>query len=246
MKADPFAQVKLLDVCELDSRALQLRHRRAHLSQAAVVAELQASKKTTDDAVRDARVIRDDLERVQKKADADVEAVKTRRRRDQERMDSGAISSAKDLERMQHELVTLDRRISVLEDEELEVMEQLEEAQSNLTRLETELAEIDEKLAVATDSVDVETAKIDAELAGVAEERAPALEGIPDDLLALYDRLSAKLGVGAAELRARRCGGCNLQLDPAEISRIRGLAAAEVVRCEECSRILVRTAESGL
>jgi uncharacterized protein len=238
--------VKLLDVCELDSRALQLRHRRAHLPQAAVVAELQASKKTTDDAVRDARVIRDDLERVQKKADADVEAVKTRRRRDQERMDSGAISSAKDLERMQHELATLDRRISVLEDEELEVMEQLEEAQANVTRLEAELAEITEKLAVAVDSVEVETSKIDGELAGVAEERTPALEGIPDDLLALYSRLSEKMGVGAAELRARRCGGCNLQLDPAEISRIRGLAADEVVRCEECSRILVRTAESGL
>lgn len=238
--------MKLLDVCELDSRALQLRHRRAHLPQAAVVAELQASKKTTDDAVRDARVIRDDLERVQKKADADVEAVKTRRRRDQERMDSGAISSAKDLERMQHELATLDRRISVLEDEELEVMEQLEEAQANVTRLEAELAEITEKLAVAVDSVDVETSKIDGELAGVAEERTPALEGIPDDLLALYSRLSEKMGVGAAELRARRCGGCNLQLDPAEISRIRRLAADEVVRCEECSRILVRTAESGL
>ena len=238
--------MKLLDVCELDSRALQLRHRRAHLPQAAVVAELQASKKTTDDAVRDARITRDDLERVQKKADADVEAVKTRRRRDQERMDSGAISSAKDLERMQHELATLDRRISVLEDEELEVMEQLEEAQASVTRLEAELAEINEKLAVAVDSVDVETSKIDGELAGVAEERAPALEGIPDDLLALYSRLSDKMGVGAAELRARRCGGCNLQLDPAEISRIRGLAADEVVRCEECSRILVRTAESGL
>ncbi|MFD4328242.1 zinc ribbon domain-containing protein [Nocardioides sp. NPDC058538] len=238
--------MKLLDVCELDSRALQLRHRRAHLPQAAVVAELQASKKTTDDAVRDARVTRDDLERVQKKADADVESVKTRRRRDQERMDSGAISSAKDLERMQHELATLDRRISVLEDEELEVMEQLEEAQAAVTRLEAELAEITEKLAVAVDSVDVETSKIDGELAGVAEERTPALEGIPDDLLALYSRLSDKMGVGAAELRARRCGGCNLQLDPAEISRIRGLAADEVVRCEECSRILVRTAESGL
>ena len=66
--------MKLLDVCELDSRALQLRHRRAHLPQAAVVAELQASKKTTDDAVRDARVIRDDLERVQKKADAEEAA----------------------------------------------------------------------------------------------------------------------------------------------------------------------------
>ncbi|MGH3349530.1 MAG: zinc ribbon domain-containing protein [Nocardioides sp.] len=238
--------MKLLDVQELDSRALQLRHRRGHLPQTAVVEELQAAKKRADDAVRDARVVRDDLERVQKKADADVESVKTRRRRDQERMDSGAISSAKDLERMQHELVTLDRRISVLEDEELEVMEQLEAAQTTVTRLETEIAEIDEKLGVALESRDVETAKLDSELASLAAERVPALEGIPDDLLSVYTRLSDKLGVGAAELRARRCGGCNLQLDPAEISRIRGLAADEVVRCEECSRILVRTAESGL
>ncbi|TQL67865.1 hypothetical protein FB381_1753 [Nocardioides albertanoniae] len=237
--------MKLLDVCELDSRALQLRHRRAHLPQTAVVEELQASKKTTDDALRDARISRDDLERVQKKADADVESVKTRRRRDQERMDSGSVG-AKDLERMQHELATLDRRISVLEDEELEVMEQLEGAQATVTRLETEIAEIEDKLTVALESRDAETAKIDTELAGLAEERVPALEGIPDNLLAVYTRLAEKLGTGAAELRARRCGGCNIQLDPAEIARIRGLAADEVVRCEECSRILVRTAESGL
>jgi predicted nucleic acid-binding Zn-ribbon protein len=55
-----------------------------------------------------------------------------------------------------------------------------------------------------------------------------------------------KGGVGAAELRARQCGGCRLGLDASELSRIRGLPEDEVVRCEECQRILVRTEESGL
>jgi len=239
--------VKLLDVCELDSRALQLRHRRAHLPQAAVVAELQASKKTTDDAVRDARITRDDLERVQKKADADVEAVKTRRRRDQERMDSGAISSAKDLERMQHELVSLERRISSLEDAELEIMEQLEEAQRTADVLAAQLAETDAQIAELAVVRDSRWVEIDASLAEAEAARAVAVEGMPEDLLALYERLRAqKGGVGAAALRARQCGGCQLTIDAAELGVIRAAAADEVIRCEECQRILVRTPESGL
>ena len=70
---------------------------------------------------------------------------------------------------------------------------------------------------------------------------------MPEDLLALYERLRAqKGGVGAAALRARQCGGCQLTIDAAELGVIRATAADEVVRCEECQRILVRTPESGL
>jgi predicted nucleic acid-binding Zn-ribbon protein len=47
-------------------------------------------------------------------------------------------------------------------------------------------------------------------------------------------------------LRARRCEGCRLELNPQELQRIRAAADDEVVRCEECRRILVRTGESGL
>ncbi|HYN67967.1 MAG TPA: C4-type zinc ribbon domain-containing protein, partial [Ornithinibacter sp.] len=51
---------------------------------------------------------------------------------------------------------------------------------------------------------------------------------------------------GAAALHQRRCGGCQLELNPVEIQRIRSAPDDEVLRCEECRRILVRTAESGL
>ncbi|MFT4083357.1 MAG: C4-type zinc ribbon domain-containing protein [Nocardioides sp.] len=175
-----------------------------------------------------------------------MEAVKARRARDQQRMDSGAVGNPKDLERMQGELASLERRISVLEDEELEVMEQLETAQDALAEFERRIAEIDEKAQVATAEQTAQLAEIDAQLAEIAAERAPATEPIPADLLTLYDRLREREVIGAAELRARQCQGCMLTLDPAELARIRGLAPDEVVRCEECSRILVRTSESGL
>lgn len=247
LKADPAVQRKLLDVQALDSRADQLRHQRAHLPEHAEIAELTAKRGDVDNLARDARIVVDDLAVEQRKIDQDVESVKTRRTRDRDRMDQGLITNPKDLERMQQELVSLDRRISSLEDDELEVMERLEEAQGELTKLEGMIAETDERLAALQATRDEKVADLDQALADVATDRGPAAEGLPEDLVALYTRLrEQKGGVGAAELRARECGGCRLTLDAGELSRIRGLAADEVVRCEECQRILVRTPESGL
>ena len=98
-----------------------------------------------------------------------------------------------------------------------------------------------------TASRDARTAEIDLQLDALTAERAPALEGMPDELLALYEKLRAnRKGVGVAELRQRRCSGCQLTIDMAEIEVIRKAPSDLVIRCEECSRILVRTSESGL
>jgi predicted nucleic acid-binding Zn-ribbon protein len=247
LKADPSAQLKLLDVQALDSRADRLRHQRGSLPEIAEIATLTASRAELVDRARDQQIVVDDLTAAQKKADADVEQVKARRTRDRDRMDQGLISNPKDLERMQHELDSLERRITTLEDQELEVMEQLEEAQRTLDELQRQVADADERLETLVMARDKRTAEIDAELTEVTSERGPAVAELPADLLALYDRLrESKGGVGAAELRARQCGGCRLTLDHAELSQIRSTPADQVVRCEECQRILVRTDESGL
>jgi predicted nucleic acid-binding Zn-ribbon protein len=231
----------------LDSRADLLRHQRATLPEIAEIATLQGKRTDVENMARDARIVVDDLSTEQEKVDADVEAVRTRRTRDRDRMDQGLVTNPKDLERMQHELESLERRIGSLEDDELDVMEKLEEAQAELTRLEAMVAETDEQVAALSVTRDEKLVEVDEELARLVADRAPAVDGLPADLLTLYDRLrEQKGGVGAAELRARQCSGCRLGLDQSELNRIRGLAADEVVRCEECQRILVRTSESGL
>ena len=213
----------------------------------AEIAGLAKERGELDDRARDARIVVDDLTTEQKKIDRDVEQVKARRTRDRERMDQGLITSPKDLERMQHELESLERRITSLEDEELEVMATLEDAQRDLDALVAEVAAADERLGLLAAARDEKAAGIDRELAEIEEARGPAVEGMPEDLLALYDKLrAAKDGVGAAALRARQCGGCRLTIDNAELAVIRQKPEDEVVRCEECQRILVRTGESGL
>ena len=66
-------------------------------------------------------------------------------------------------------------------------------------------------------------------------------------MLTMYEKIRASSGgVGAAELRQRRCGGCRLELNNVEINELRDADPDVVMRCDECRRILVRTAESGL
>ncbi|WP_442945369.1 zinc ribbon domain-containing protein [Nocardioides sp. CCNWLW216] len=231
----------------MDARADQLRHQRATIPETAEINALRTSRTDLDNRARDARIVVDDLTAEQEKVDADVEQVKTRRKRDRDRMDQGLISNPKDLERMTHELESLERRISTLEDEELEVMARLEDAQRDLDGLVAQIADADERLAALTATRDEKASAIDAQLVDVEAQRGPSVEGLPTDLLALYDKLRAqKNGVGAAELRQRRCTGCQLGIDNAELAVIKSTPADTVVRCEECSRILVRTAESGL
>ena len=247
MKADPFAQLKLLDVQELDSGHDALRHQARNPPEAAELAQLAQQREDLDGRARDLRVYVDDLTREQRKADADVEQVKARRVRDQQRLDSGAVTNPKDLERLQHELVSLDKRISDLEDVELDVMERLEQAQSDLAEARAEVERIDARVAELNAARGARLEDLRAQAGKLKERRAQVVADLPADLLALYDKLrEQKGGVGAALLRQRRCGGCSLQLDNHVLEQIKATPSDEVVRCEECSRILVRTGESGL
>jgi uncharacterized protein len=247
VKADPFAQLRLLDVQEIDSALDTVRHRLATIPEAATLRELVGRRTAIQDAARDLRIQVDDLTAAQKRADADVEQVKGRRTRDQQMVDSGSMTDAKALERMLGELQSLQRRIGDLEDVELEVMERLEATQSALDQRLAELATLDEQRAELEHAHDARAAELRAEEQDLLKRRGRTAEGLPGDLVTLYEKLRAqKGGVGAAALRARQCGGCRLALDPSILADIAKRPTDEVVRCEECSRILVRTGESGL
>jgi predicted nucleic acid-binding Zn-ribbon protein len=162
-------------------------------------------------------------------------------------MDRGLITNPKDLERMQQELGSLSRRIAELEDVELEVMEQLETAQATRAELDERLTRIDDRIAELVASRDAAAGEATSEGEKLAAERKVTASGVPEGLLALYEKVRAqKGGVGAAALRARRCGGCSLELTAADLGVIAKAPTDEVLRCEECNRILVRTSESGI
>ena len=188
-----------------------------------------------------------DITREQDKLEADIDQVRQRMSRDQQRLDTGAVSSAKELESLQHEIESLARRQRDLEDVELEVMERLEETEGRVSALSVE----QQRLADETEQTErrrveaLNSLEKDAEYAG--QQRAVVVPEVSAELLALYEKLRDQLdGVAAVAITRRRCGGCQLELNQTDIERLRSAADDDIVRCEECRRIQVRTAESGL
>ncbi|MRJ77931.1 hypothetical protein GEV29_15420 [Aeromicrobium sp. SMF47] len=246
VKADPTAQAALLALQSTDAILSQLQHRRNNLPEHARIKELEAQIKDVDGTRIELDTQVSDLSRAQKKADAEVEQVKARRTRDEERLNSGAVKNPKDLESLQHELVALERRISTLEDDELEVMEKLEDAQTGLASVQADLDSLKTELAEQVSARDTAIEVIDQQVAEAQSERGSTAEVIPADLITLYDKLRGQYGTGAAALRARRCEGCRLELNGADLRELAAAPEDDVLRCPECSRILVRTPESGL
>ena len=231
----------------LDSKLDQLAHRRRTLPELADIARASSSLNDVGDLLVAAQTEESDVRREVAKAEADVEAVTSRSVRDRQRMDAGSVGSAKELEALQHEVESLARRQSDLEDVELEAMERLESIQARVTELEARKSELTTQLADLERRRDDAFADIDRDTQFIGGERGRASTGLPEDLMALYAKLRADQGgIGAAALWQGKCQGCRLQLTPMEIARVRDAPGDEVLRCEECRRILVRTPESGL
>ncbi|MFE9958586.1 zinc ribbon domain-containing protein [Micromonospora sp. NPDC005299] len=245
MKADPKVQRRLLDLQAIDTALAQLAHRRRTLPERAELEALARELSALEDERVRAQVAVDDLDRDIARLEKDVDQVRARKSKDEDRLAAGS-GPARELEALQHELTSLNRRQSDLEDAELELMEQRETAQGVLDGIERRIAEARDRRVAAEQ-------RRDDSLAGIAKEeefkrgaRQPLAGDLPADLVALYERIRTDTGLGAALLTGARCGGCRLELSGADLARIRKADPDDVVRCEECRRIMVRTNESGL
>ncbi len=228
-------------------RLQQLAHKRKSLPEHAEIESLTKDLTQLRDLLVAAQTEESDCAREQTKAEQDVDQVRQRAARDQQRLDSGAVSSPKDLSNLQHEIASLAKRQGDLEDVVLEVMERREAAQERVTELTGRVASVQSKIDDATARRDAAFGQIDTEAAAVTKERQVVAASVPADLLKLYDRLRGQQGgIGAAKLYARTCQGCRQELAITELNEVRTAAPDAVVRCVNCSRILVRTAESGL
>jgi predicted nucleic acid-binding Zn-ribbon protein len=247
LKAAASDQQRLLDVQALDTRLDQLAHRRRTLPEHASLAELETELDVLRDQQVEAETEQSDLARELKKAEGDVDQVRARAERDQQRLDAGQVSSPKELESLQHEIATLGNRQGDLEEVVLEIMERLESSQSRSSELAAQQESARARVSALTASRDTTTGEIDAETEMLQAQRSTQAGSLAEDLVALYEKIREQQGgVGAAELRQRRCGGCRLELNNVEINELRDADPDEVMRCDECRRILVRTAESGL
>jgi uncharacterized protein len=247
VKASPEAQLRLLELADLDTELGRLDHRRRTLPETAELAQLSERAAKVRDAITIADTNLADLDRDLSRAERDVDQVRVRIDRDNQRLDAGQVSNARELESLQNEVVSLRKRQDDLEEVVLELMERRESAQALRDGAAAEGETVGADEAAVTARRDAVAAEINEQAAKATAARATAAGDVPADLVALYDKIRASSGgLGAAPLRRGQCGGCRVMLSTVDLNAIRAAAPDEVIRCEECRRILVRTAESGL
>ncbi len=245
MKADPAVQQRLLDLADVDAELSRLAHRRRTLPEHAALTEAETAVRTAKDKLVETEAVAGDLDRDIRRLERDVEAVRARAERDHALL-AGAGVGARQATELQHELETLARRQSVLEDDELEVMERREAVGVDMEHSRGVLAAAEQQVATIAERRDAELADVDTAEAGRQRARTEILVDMPAELLTAYEKRRQQRGVGAALLRQRRCQACRLELDRTAVSELRAAPADEIVHCSECGVILVRTPESGL
>ena len=242
MKADPGAQRRLLELQAVDTAIGQLDHRVKMLPEHALLAERQTRRQALGQELVAADTALSDATAAQTKAEADLAPVRERLARDERTVDGGTLTDPKTIRSMIDEITHLKTRISNLEDEELELMEAVEAAQAERARIMAARTAIEDEMRALIAKRDAAVGDLQADLADRRSVRVSLLTEIPGPLVDAYEKVrSRSSGVGAAALQGRRCSGCGLEANPSDYEKYLAAAADEVLRCEECDRILVRT-----
>lgn len=241
MLAEPRDQQRLLDLADLDTKVSQVLHQRRILPQHAEIVELAEERKQIASELVAANTALSDAEFVLDKAERDLEPVRDRLARDRQRLDDGAVSDPKVINSMLIEVGKLEQRISDLEDAQLEAMSAVEDASAVQVAVDGRRKDSEARLRQLMVDRDAALAKLDAEVAELQVERKTIVAELPKDLVTMYEKVRERTGLGAARLERNRCTGCGLELNSSELRRIAAAMSKEVLRCEECSRILVRT-----
>jgi len=240
MKASKSAQEKLLALQALDSSLIQLDHKAKNLPVSKLLDEKIIAHATARDLCVAAETEKSDIKHELSKSEVDVEQVVSRIERDEKRLASGQ-GTPKELEQLQHELGSLAKRRAELEEIELEVMVRIEALDQRIASLSSERDALHEEVIKLSKEKDVALEEINRAKNATISERSALAREIENDLLGLYEKIrSSADGIGAAWLHAGQCQGCNLTINAADLSKINSLPDDDVVRCEECRRILVR------
>jgi predicted nucleic acid-binding Zn-ribbon protein len=237
MKANKQQQEDLFGLAQTDAEIQRSRRKVSQLTDPKVFAELRNAQLELASELIDARGLLDGIELEAKRAQEDLDTVEARIERDNARLN--ASSSSKDALGIQHELESLKKRKSDLEDLELEILERQESAKAAYDEIADRKAQIDSEFSGQLALNESELLKVRSGLDLLTAKRGQQIAQLPGELSALYEKKFAR-GVAVGRLVGRECGACRISLGATALNEIAALPQDEVATCPDCQAILVR------
>ena len=240
MQASPEQQGLIFELQLLDNEIMQANTKLKSLPEIEQLLHIDKRIVTATDELATVKAEADQIALELRRGEVDVETVTDRIKKDEARLASGN-ATPKELEQLQHEVGTLKKRQETLEEIELEIMVRSEAITARTNTLTTDLASLETLKAEINQRLTTASGEINTVITNKRSDREKVVVKIEKPLIDLYEKIrTASGGVAAAALVGNKCNGCNLAINAVEMERIKSLAKDELLRCEECRRILVR------
>jgi predicted nucleic acid-binding Zn-ribbon protein len=239
MQASPEQQSLTLELQLLDNEIMQANTKLKSLPEIEQLLHIDKRIVTATDELTTVKAEADQIALELRRGEVDVETVTDRIKKDEARLSSGN-ATPKELEQTQHEVQTLKKRQIALEEIELEIMIRNDAITARQNTLATDLASLEKLKAEINQRLTAASGEINTVITNKQSDRNVVGAKIEKPLLDLYEKIRSSSGVAAAALVGNKCNGCNLAINAVEMERIKSLAKDELLRCEECRRILVR------
>ena len=238
MRAKIQDQKSLLAIAELDLEAARIA------KEIAAIRKGQAIEKATEELLQiveefnEARRAVAELELELERNESDLKIVENRIAKDTERLAS--TSNAKDAQGTEHELLTLAKRKSELEDLELGTMERLESANAKLDLVQKEKQTKELQIESLKKDSESGLAELESKARDIASQRTALVARIDPALMQSYTAKSQR-GTAIARLQGRDCGACRLSLTATGLEEINSLPPDDLATCPNCQAYLVRS-----
>jgi hypothetical protein len=231
----------LLELQANDTASDQLRHRRATLPERSEILRLESVVTSRRSELEEPMAQQAALVREQKRLEDEISTIASKIVSVDAQLYGSSMTSPKEAQALQADLESLRRRQSTLEDEVLELMEQIDPLEQQITAGDASITEIRSEIERVRATLAEHEAELEAEAAVVVAARPDLVAGVTEALLAEYERLRPLHGgVAVARLSVSTCLGCHISLAAAEVDRLRREPADAIVHCPDCGCLLVR------
>lgn len=172
----------------------------------------------------------------QKDLELDLGTLNTNRKRAEERLYSGRVKNPKELGDLEQQIASMGRRRADLEDDLLEAMLLVEEAEGEAEAAEVQLEEAEAEWEERTGGLSAEQDELAVRLNALLEERAEQVAKVPGGALAEYEETRRRRGgIAVAALHNGLCQVCGVRASARKIVAAR---SGEIIHCGSCDRIL--------
>jgi predicted nucleic acid-binding Zn-ribbon protein len=223
-------------------KLIDLQHAESQLRRAeGALAELPRRRQEMEAALAEERgkldAFRESLDAAQKarrRLEGELQDLETKRSRYKGQLMD--VKTNKEYTAMLHEIESVEREVRGREDLILAEMEKAETLTADVKREEQVFKGAEEQARSQGRQLDEEGRALQEQAARLAADRDRVAASLPEDLLALFQRVARRRGTGVAEARDENCTECHVRLRPQMYVELK--RNDQIMQCPACSRIL--------